>query len=376
MESADEENLPARHKPIHKLRCSLKHHKDSDLHLDYLHRHMAGGDIIGMKKNLFIVLGAVLLLAVGLFLASQFGAGRQVKVYKVGIVALGKTYLPGIDGFKEKMRGLGYEEGKNVVYYTHSVDKREDLPAIIAETLSQKIDLLHVYGTPTTVEAYKQTKDVPIVFGSMGDPLASKTIQSLEKPGTNVTGVNSLSAPLIAKRLEFLLEAMPSIRRVAIPFGSGSIPGVSSYGFAIEAAKKLEVELVPYYISKERPIKETASAIKRSDVDGIIISSDTDVWANLASYVEQAIKEKLPFAVFDKDMVVSGGLLGYGPDYFATGEQSAVLVDKILHGASPSDLPIEVPQKLILVVNLKTAKAIGLAMPQDFLKKADLILGD
>lgn len=317
-----------------------------------------------------------MLLAVGLFLASQFRVTRPAKVYKIGIVALGSTYLPGIDGFKEKMRGLGYEEGKNVIYYTHSVDKREDIPTVITEILSKKVDLLHVYGTPTTIEAYKQTKTAPIVFGSMGDPLASKTIQSLEKPGTNVTGINSLSAPLIAKRLEFLLEAAPLVKKVAIPFGVESIPGVSSYNFAAEAAKKLGVELIPYRISKERPVKETAYAIKRSDVDGIIISSDTEVWANLAVYVEQAVKEKLPFAVFDKDMAVKGGLLGYGPDYFVTGEQSAVLVDKILHGANPGDLPIEVPQKLILVVNLKIAKAIGLNLPQAFLKKADLILGE
>ena len=329
-----------------------------------------------MKKNLFIVFAVVLLLATGIFFANQFRQVRPTKVYKIGIVTLGKTYLPGVDGFKAKMKELGYEDGKNVVYYTNPVDKREDLPRVLSEILSEKVDLLHVYGTPTTVEAYKQTKSVPIVFGSMGDPLASKTIQSLEKPGTNVTGINSLSAPLIAKRLEFLLEAAPSVRRVAIPFGTESIPGVSSYNFAVEAARKLGVELVPYYISKERPVKETASAIKRTDVDGIIISSDTETWANLASYVGQAVKEKLPFAVFDKDMVVNGGLLGYGPDYFITGEQSAVLVDKILQGASPGDLPVEVPQKLILVVNLKTAKAIGLALPESFLRKADLILGE
>lgn len=309
-------------------------------------------------------------------MAKQFLSGQPVKVYKIGIVVLGKTYLPGVEGFKAKMKQLGYEEGKKVVYYTDTVDKKEDLPASLAKILSQKVDLLHVYGTPTTIEAYKQTKTVPIVFGSMGDPLASKTIQSLEKPGTNVTGVNSLSAPLIAKRLEFLLEAVPSAKRIAIPFNTASIPGVSSYQFAQAAAKKLGVELIPYYVSLQRPVKETAVAIRRGAVDGIIISSDTEVWANLASYVKQAIQEKLPFAVFDKDMVVNGGLLGYGPDYFITGDQSAVLVDKILNGANPRDLPIEVPQKLILVVNLKTAKALGLVLSSDFLKKADLILGE
>lgn len=329
-----------------------------------------------MKKYLFAILILVLMLTMGWFLANQLFSNRQTKIYKIGLVTLGKTYLPGAEGFKSKMKALGYEEEKNVIYYTNYVDKKEDLSQVIADILSKKIDLLHVYGTPTTIEAYKQTKTVPIIFGSMGDPLASKTIQSLEKPGTNVTGISSLSAPLAAKRLEFLLEAVPSAKKIAIPFNLESIPGVSSYQFAQDAAKKLDVELIPYYVSSQKPVKETAAAIRHGEVDGIVISSDTETWANLESYVKQAIKEKLPFAVFDKDMVVSGGLLGYGPDYFITGEQSAVLADKILHGANPSDLPIEVPQKLILVVNLKTAKAIGLILPPDFLKKADLILNE
>ena len=332
-----------------------------------------------MPKKYFPILAlvaALSLAAVAFWLLRGQFIRPQTKIYKIGIVTLGKTYLPGVEGFKAKMKELDYKEGKTVIYYTNFVDKKEDLPKVLSEILSRKVDLLHVYGTPTTIEAYKQTKTVPIIFGSMGDPLASKTIQSLEKSGTNVTGINSLSAPLIAKRLEFLLEAVPSIRRVAIPFNTESISGVSSFNFAKEAAKKLNLQLVPYYLSPQRPVKKTAAAIRRSEVDAIVISSDTEVWANLASYAEQAVKEKLPFAVFDKDMVINGGLLGYGPDYFATGEQSAVLVDKILNGASPSDLPIEIPQKLILVVNLKVAKSIGLVLPESFLKKADIILNE
>ena len=286
----------------------------------------------------------------------------------------GESYRPGVEGFKSKMKELEYEDGRNVVYYTYFVDKRDDLPSVLQEILDKKVDLIHTYSTPATVEAYKKTKSVPIVFGSMGDPLASKTVFSLEKSGTNVTGVNSLSSPLAAKRLEFLIEAIPSVKRVAFPFAPDDIPGLSSYNAVLEVADKLKVKIIPYYISKDRSVKETALAISRRDVDGIVISSDSLVWANLASYVEQAEKEKLPFAVFDKDMVLKGGLLGYGPDYFVTGEQSAVLVDKILRGARPTDLPIEIPRKIILVVNLKTAKKIGLNFREEFLKKANMIL--
>jgi len=317
---------------------------------------------------------AIIIIAGTLIFYGRKSVVEKKRIFKVGIVVRGESYRPGVEGFKSKMKELEYEDGRNVVYYTYFVDKRDDLPSVLQEILDKKVDLIHTYSTPATVEAYKKTKSVPIVFGSMGDPLASKTVFSLEKSGTNVTGVNSLSSPLAAKRLEFLIEAIPSVKRVAFPFAPDDIPGLSSYNAVLEVADKLKVKIIPYYISKDRSVKETALAISRRDVDGIVISSDSLVWANLASYVEQAEKEKLPFAVFDKDMVLKGGLLGYGPDYFVTGEQSAVLVDKILRGARPTDLPIEIPRKIILVVNLKTAKKIGLNFREEFLKKANMIL--
>lgn len=322
----------------------------------------------------FLAILAVIVIVFGYLVLTSFnGPAEEAKIYKIGVLVRGKTYKPGVDGFLAKMRSLGYEEGKNINYIIRYVDRREDLPSVVAEFLKEGVDLIHTYSTPATIEAYKQSQTVPIVFGSMGDPLASKTVESLQKPNTNVTGVNSLSAPLASKRLEFLKEASPKIRKVAMPLTPEDVPGKSSYEHALIAAKKLGVEIVPYYISKERDVKATASAIKKEDVDGIVISSDSSVWSNLATYIKQARTEKLPFAVFDKGMVEEGGLLGYGPDYFTSGEQSAVFVDKILRGAKPGDLPIENPSKLILVINLKTAKEIGLALPQALLLKADKI---
>ncbi|MCH8986843.1 ABC transporter substrate-binding protein, partial [Patescibacteria group bacterium] len=224
--------------------------------------------------------------------------------------------------------------------------------------------------------AYKQTKEIPIVFGSMGDPLASKTVKALDRSGTNVTGVSSLSAPLVVKRLEFLLEASPGVKRVAFALTPDDIPGKSSYNFILEAAEKLGVEVVPYWIDSERDVTETARAIKATDVDGIVLSSDSLTWAHLSDYIDQSVQEGLPFAVFHKDMVFAGGLVGYGPDYFGSGEQSAVLVDKILRGQRPTDLPIESPGKLILAVNLQTALAIGIILPSALLQRADIVINE
>ncbi len=295
------------------------------------------------------------------------------KVHKIGVLVRGASYVPGIEGFKSKMAELGYQEGINVAYEMRIIDSTADLPAVVRELIAKGVDVLHTYSTPATVAAYAETKTIPIVFGSMGDPLASQTIQSLQRPGTNVTGVNSLSAPLVSKRLELLLEVVPSVKKVAFPLTHEDIPGRSSYVFILETAEKLGVTVIPYYITAERSSRETALSILKKDVDGIVLSSDTAVWKNLGDYVSQAIEEKLPFAVFDKDMVAAGGLVGYGPDYFVSGEQSAVLVDKILNGQRPNDLPIENPRRLVLAVNLDTARAIGLEFPVSILQKADVL---
>lgn len=335
-----------------------------------------------MNRNLLLVLGgfaALMLVGAGALLfvqRQQAGAPpapEHRKLQSVGVVVRGKSYLPGVEGFRSKMAELGYEEGVNVVYDIRIVEQTADLPGVVRELIAKGVDVLHTYSTPATVAAYAETKQIPIVFGSMGDPLASQTIRSLQKPDTNVTGVNSLSAPLVSKRLEFLLEAAPRVKKVAFPLTREDIPGQSSYAFILETAEKLGVEVVPYWISEERTSEEVAAAILRKDVDGIVLSSDTAMWRNLQDYVAQAKKEKLPFAVFDKDMVAAGGLVGYGPDYFVSGEQSAVLVDKILQGQQPGNLPIENPRRLVLALNLDTARAIGLEFPVSLLQKADVV---
>lgn len=332
---------------------------------------------------LVVVFGILFAIAGSFFLLT--GSGNSVvsqipnseeKIARIGILVRGKSYVPGVEGFQAKMKQLGYVEGENVEYFTKFIDDRKNLPGAVAELLLENIDVLHTYSTPATVEAYKQTKEIPIVFGSMGDPLASKTVKALDRSETNVTGVSSLSAPLVVKRLEFLLEASPGVKRVAFALTPDDIPGRSSYNFILEAAEKLGVEVVPYWIDAERDATETARAIKAEDVDGIVLSSDSLTWARLSDYVDQSIKEQLPFAVFHKDMVLAGGLIGYGPDYFGSGEQSAVLVDKILRGQKPTDLPIESPGKLLLAINMKTALAIGLTLPPELLQRADIVINE
>lgn len=328
-----------------------------------------------MKKLiLFVVILAAIIAA--LYYGRQLITGKvgSGKVYSIGILVRGKSYQPGVDGFKAKMVELGYVEGKNVTYDVRFVDKKEDIPGAIKEFINKKVDLIHTYSTPVTIEAYRQTKTIPIVFGSMGDPLGSGVIQSLQAPGTNVTGISSLSVDLAAKRVELLKELFPSIKQVAMALTTGDLTGEGSLRVATDAGAKLGIKVIPYRIQAPMTAKDIAATIYKKDVDGIALSSDSATWAQLSAFVGEAEKEKLPFSVFDKDMVVDGGLVGYGPDYYVVGGQAAVLVHKILKGAQPGELPVESPDKFILAVNLKTAGKNGFVIPDSFLSKADLIV--
>jgi len=328
-----------------------------------------------MNKNILLVIGLIVLLIVAGYVFSRYSLPQtSEKIQKVGIIVRGKSYEAAVGGFKAKMNELGYEEGKNILYNIQFVNKREDLPGVVKAMLDDGVELLHTYSTPATIEAFNQTKIVPIVFGSMGDPIASGLVQTLQKPGLNVTGISSLSVDTVGKRMEYVKQLVPSIRRVAFAFTESDIPARRSYEEAIKAAPRLGLVIVPYYITPERSVQETAAAIFKKDVDAIVISSDSATWANLVDYIAQAKKEKLPFSVFDKDMVEKGGLVGYGPDYAIVGGQAALLVSKILKGAIPGDLPVESPNKFILAINLKTAEENGITISDSFLSIVDFIV--
>ena len=328
-----------------------------------------------MRKSLLAIIILFVLGAGGYVVFSGvLQKSQEVRVYKIGILVRGESYRPAVEGFLSKMKELGYEQKKNIEYDIRFVEKKEELPIVVKLFLEKGVDLIHTYSTPATVEASKQTQTVPIVFGSMGDPIASGVVRSLQRPGGNVTGIGSLSVDLTAKRLQFLKEIFPEIKKVAIPFTPTDIPGRRSFEVAEDTAGKLGILLVPYHITPEHTPLEVAQSIFRKDVDGMIVSADSLVWANLAAFIKQAAGEKIPFAVFDKDMVVKGGLVGYGPDYFTVGQQSAVITNKILHGAKPQELPIEVPEKFILAVNLRTARENGFNIPEKFLAKVDLLV--
>jgi putative ABC transport system substrate-binding protein len=335
-----------------------------------------------MKLNTAISLaGVILLLIIGMVVFLGWSEKEPPKVYKIGILVRGSGYEPAVEGYKGKMKELGYEEGRNVVYDIRFVSNREDLPKVAQEFVDYGVNLIHTYSTPATQAAYEITKDlpnpVPIVFGSMGDPLASGAVKGIQSSGTNVTGVASLSTELTAKRLELLKELFPEAKKVALPHTAreaGDVAANLSADIALDTAQELGVDLVLFPVEDRDDNKRAAELIKKEDVDGIIVGGDSLVWGSIEVYIEQAIKERLPLAVFDLTQVKKGALVGYGPDYKVSGEQSAILTDKILNGRHPSELPIEVPHKLILAFNSKTAQQIDLNASLDFLAKVDVFI--
>ncbi len=332
------------------------------------------------------ILAGIIIFAGGAWWYTIKYAPREVKIYKIAILVRGASsaYKTSVESFLKTMRELGHEEGEggNTHYDIRYVNTKDEINGAIQEFIAENVDVIHVYSTPATQAAYQATKDmarpIPIVFGSMGDPLSAGVVKNIDRPDTNVTGVASLSTELTAKRLELLKEIDPKIERVAVPHSAVELKDAASLRsleIARETAAKLGMTLVYYPVASSQDNERVAATITKKEVDGIIITADSLIFAGLKSYVAQSLKEKIPFAVFDMSQVEQGGLVGFGPDYAVTGEQSARLVHQILQGGDPSVIRVEVPKKLLLAVNLTTARAIGITLTQEFLKKADMVVG-
>lgn len=338
---------------------------------------------MNMKKYLVPVAALVILFAAAVTsLKNHFGpAASPAKVYSVGILVRGNGYEPAVDGFKIKMAEFGLVEGKNITYDTRFVSSKEELPQVVGDFIAHNVDIIHTYSTPATQAAFLATKDMPhptpIVFGSMGDPLLSGVIKGIERSGTNVTGVASLSTQLTAKRLQLLKDINPKIKTVAMPRTApevGDVAASKSVEIALNTADALGIKLVLLDVQTKEDNILVASKISAKEIDGIIVGGDSLVWGSIENYIARAIEEKLPLAVFDLNQVKKGALVGFGPDYRTAGEQAAKIAYQILLGKPPTDIPVEVPQKLLLAINLKTAAAIGLKLSDDLIKSADVLI--
>jgi len=295
------------------------------------------------------------------------------KFYRIGALVAADQFLPAIEGFKGKMAEIGYVEGKNVRYEIHNA--RGDagtLKQLARKLVQDRPDLIVTSSTTATAAVARTTEgtSIPVVFLSAGNPL--KFVKSYSSSGNNLTGITTSSIDLTEKRMELLKELAPGLKKLICLHNPKGENYEANLKATREAAKKLGLQLVEVNVSSSEEIIRRASEIFNRRVgDAVFHPPDAIINAAIMAITSDINRERLPSIVANIGNVKAGALATYSADYFALGQQGAVLVDKVLKGARPRDLPIEQPFKLKLVLNLKTAKAIGLRIPREILLRAD-----
>jgi putative ABC transport system substrate-binding protein len=294
------------------------------------------------------------------------------KIYRIGFLRNGPPPETFIEGLRKGLRELGYVEGQNISIEYGLARSADELPSAAARLVGLKVDVLLASGTPPVPVAKAATKTIPIVFVASIDPVATGTVASLARPGGNVTGLAGIHSDLMGKRLELLREAVHKLSRVAV-LSHATNPGNAEYIRQAErAARALGVQLQILAVRDagdfERAFSEARGASAIIQLDDVIFTS------HRKRVVELAVRHQLAAMYGFKEFVDAGGLMAYGPDYPDLYRRAATYVDKILKGANPADLPIEQPTKFELVINVKTAKALGLALPPSLLIRADQVI--
>jgi putative ABC transport system substrate-binding protein len=306
-------------------------------------------------------------------------AQQAAKIARIGFLALNLAASPHLqEAFRQGLRDLGYVEGRNVVIeYRGAEGKLERLPALAAELVALKVDVIVAGGTPHALAAKQATRILPIVFATASDPVTSGLVTSLARPGDNVTGLTNLAPELVGKCLEQLKQAVPGVSRVAVlwqPGVQGERTEKDMLKRAEVAARALGVRL--QFVEARGPddFDRAFSEMTRARADALTVLQGPMFVNERRRLVDLAAKNRLPAVYPWRDGVDAGGLMSYGPNLADSFRRAATYVDKILKGAKPGDLPVEQPTKFELVINLKTAKALGLTIPQSLLGRADHVV--
>ncbi len=283
-------------------------------------------------------------------------------------------YTSRVDALRAGLRDLGYVEGKNIVIEFRWADGKNDrLPELAAELVRLKVDVLVTHAVPATRAAKQATTTIPIVTAAVADPVALGLVASLARPGGNITGSTFFFAEIIAKRLELLKEAMPRITQVAVLLNPDN-PSMGPNFRAMELkAKSLKVVLQRFEARGPNEFENAFSAMAKKRVDAVAVVEDPMFIANAKGLADLAAKQRFSSIGFN-EFAEAGGLIGYGANYLEMWRRAAYFVDKILKGAKPGDLPIEQPTRFELVVNMKTAKALGVKISQSILVRADKVI--
>ncbi len=297
------------------------------------------------------------------------------KVYRIGMLERTSTTInaANLNGFRQGLRELGYVEGKNFIIEYRSADGRDErYPGPVTELVGLKVDLILTRGTPATLAAKNASGTIPVVMTGIGDPVGQGIVASLARPGGKVTGMSPLVTELYPKRVDLLRELLPGARRLAVLFNMGSPAAPAQWKAVERAARSLGFEPKLVDVRTFEDLGPAFDGAVRPRADALVVGLDTLTQANQRLIVDLAAKHRL--AAIYASMEFVGGLIVYGVNYPDQYRCAARFADRIFKGANPADLPVEQPTKFELVINLKTAKALGLTIPPSLLARADQII--
>ena len=330
-----------------------------------------------MKRALPSILVAVVLLAVGVIAEAQ----QPTKVPRIGYLsnADAATDSARAEGIRLALRDLGYIEGQNIaIEYRYAEGKVDRAPELAAELVRLKVDIIVVASGDQWIRAAKNaTKTIPIVMMGQGtNPVKAGFIESLARPGGNVTGMTNLARELGGKRLELFKEAVPKLSRVAVLYDPANPPSLHEVKELLPAdARALKLTIQPWEIRAVDDFEKVFAALNKQRPDGLYsLGAGGVMRPNQKRIVGFALKSRLPSVYDSRGYVEAGGLMSYGVDFADSYRRVAYYVDRILKGAKPADLPVEQPMKFEFVINLKTAKQIGLTIPPNVLARADKVI--
>jgi putative tryptophan/tyrosine transport system substrate-binding protein len=323
------------------------------------------------RELVIFLVGAALMLP----LTAAHAQKPAGKIYHLGILQPGAPPEPLVDALQQRLNELGYSEGHNIAYeYRWAEGKPQRLTELAKELVDLKVDVITAFSTPAAIAAQKATQTIPIVFAGVGDPVGSGLVSSLSRPGGNITGISILATELSGKRLELLKEIVPSASPVAM-FWNDSNPGMVLRAHeAQNAADKMSLNLQSIGVHDLISFDTAFATINNGRFNALLVLIDPFTREHRQRIVDFAAQRRLPAIYESREFVDAGGLISYGPSLPALQRRAADYVSMIFKGSNPADLPVEQPTKFEMVINMKAAKALGLAISQSVVMRADDLL--
>jgi putative ABC transport system substrate-binding protein len=325
-----------------------------------------------MKRREFIALVGTATTTWPLIARAQ----QMPKLPRIGFLgsSTSKAMTTWIASFVQRLHELGWIEGRSVaIEYRWGEGRNERYAQIADEFIRTKVNVIVTYGTPPTKAAKQATTAIPIVFAAAADPLGNSLVSSLARPGGNVTGLSLQQSDIVGKKLEFLREALGGLHQLAVVGNVGNPATVLEIGEVKTAADRLGINIVSLAIRRSEDILSAFDGLK-GRAEALYVSTDPLIFTNVDRINTLALGARLPTIYNGREYIESGGLMSYGPSYADLFRRAAELVDKILHGAKPGEIPVEQPTKFEFVINLTTAKALGLMIPAVLLARADEVI--